>query len=254
MRMMRIWLAMLLLSVPALALAQMNQLPAQPHLLVKGQGERTVMPDRFTVVLNLQSVNLDPDLARRTVQGNVEQLLGALKRHRVLKDTLYASSFSVSPVNEYRDRRQVFIGNRVGRQIRGTFAALADLQGLLADVKASEDVQIAELVPGYSKEPELRAELKREAVRQTRGTAAALADAYGTRITGLYSISDVAPSFSYGVQAGTWPSRPVSVHGGIWEPPAPPAPVADGGARVDSLETGTLTFTENVYAIFLIAP
>lgn len=252
--MMKTWLAALLLSVPMLAVAQMNALPAQPHLLVKGEGARTVMPDRFTVVLNLQSVNPDADLARRAVQGNVEQLIGALKRHRVLKDTLYASSFSVSPMHEFRDQRQVFVGNRVARQIRGTFAQLADIQAFLAEVKASEDVQIAELVPGYSKEPELRAELKREAVKQTRGTAASLADAYGTRITGLYSISDVAPSFSYGVQAGTWPSRSVSVHGGPWTPPAPPAPVADVGAQVDSLETGTLTFTENVYAIFLIAP
>ena len=50
----------------------------------------------------------------------------------------------------------------------------------------------------------LQSQLKAEAAAQTRESAKGLAGAYGTKITGLYSISDVAPNFAYGVQAGTW--------------------------------------------------
>lgn len=256
MRMMKTWLAALLLSVPTLASAQMNTLPAQPHLLVKGQGERTVTPDRFTVTLDLQVTDPDADIARRKVQEHASRVIAAFKRNRIVRDSLYASSLGVSPDYDWRENKREFKGTQVRRKIRGTFPRLEDAQAFLAQVKAGPELQIASLEPGYAGEAALRGQLKREAGEQTRRTAAQLADAYGTRVTGLYSISDVAPDFAYGVQAGTWPTGPV----GVAEArptdhyASAPAPVADGGATVDSLETGTLTFTENVYAIFLIAP
>lgn len=254
---------LLLLAAPALAAAQMNTLPSQPHLLVKGQGERTVVPDRFTVTLALQSTDLDTDAARRKVEANAAEVIAALKRNHVVEGSLYASSLSITPSYEYRDNQQVFKGNRVARQIRGTFARREDTQAFLAAVAASAEMQIADLAAGYGGEAVLRGQLKREAVEQTRDTAAQLAQAYGTRITGLYSISDVAPDFAYGVQAGTWPSGPIAfaearpTDGYSHAGGGAPAPVADVGARVgttESLESGTLTFTENVYAIFLIRP
>ena len=42
--------------------AQVNSLPSQPHLLVKGQAERVVVPDRFKVNLSLQRVDSSPCL------------------------------------------------------------------------------------------------------------------------------------------------------------------------------------------------
>ncbi len=42
-----------LLTVAVSAQAQVNPLPSQPHLLVKGQAEREVAPDRFTVTVTL---------------------------------------------------------------------------------------------------------------------------------------------------------------------------------------------------------
>lgn len=250
--------ALLLLGATGLAHAQMNTLPSQPHLLVKGQGERTVLPDRFTVTLSLQAIDMDTDAARRKVEAHAAQVIDALKRNQVVADTLHASSLSVTPAWEYRDNRQEFKGSQVARQIRGTFARLEDTQAFLAALQAGPELQIASLAAGYAGEAALRGELKREAVAQTRRTAEQLAQAYGTRITGLYSISDVAPNFAYGVQAGTWPGEQAGAHDGyLANAPAPPAPVADVGARVDraeSLQAGTLTFTENVYAVFLIRP
>nr|WP_295382433.1 SIMPL domain-containing protein [Pseudoxanthomonas sp.] len=250
----RLVCAMALLSAPMLASAQMNALPAQPHLLVKGQGVRTVIPDRFTVALDLQVTDLDTDAARQKVQASAAQVIEAFKRNQVILESLQASSLSVAPDYDWRDNKREFKGTQVRRKVRGTFTRLEDTQAFLAQIKASSELQIASLEPGYSAEATLRGQLKREAGEQTRHTAARLAEAYGARIRGLYSISDVAPDFAYGVQAGTWPSGPVEVieprPADLYQPAAPAAPPAPA----ESLAAGTLTFTENVYAIFLIAP
>lgn len=248
--------ALLLSSTLAVAAApawaQANSIPSQPHLLVKGEGARIVMPDRFTVDLLVKALDMQPDAARARVQDNVGSVLAALKRHRAVADTVRADNLTIQPEHRYENGKQVFAGTRVSRRVRGSFASTEALQGFLRDTNANEDLQITALQPGYSKEAALRAELKAEAAAQTRQSAKGLAEAYGARITGLYSISDVAPSFAYGVQAGTWPraekssARPA--------PPQPPSSVeATGSMRPpESVQAGPISFNENVYAIFLI--
>lgn len=250
-------LTLLLALLPMLAFAQANSIPSQPHLLVKGQATRTVMPDRFTVELLAQTTDMVPEQARLKVERNVAAVLAALKKHRALAENTYASSMSISAENAYEDGKQVFKGTKVIRRVRGSFDDLEKLRALLADVNAGPDLQITALRSGHAQAGKLRAELKAEAARQSRRSAEGLAAAYGTRITGLYTISDVAPNFAYGVQAGTWQSANEDVGDDAIPPPSPPAPaaVSVSGSRVapESLETGTITFTENVYAIFLIA-
>jgi len=235
------------------AWAQANTVPSQPHLLVKGEGTRTVMPDRFTVDLLVKATDMQPDTARKQVQDNVASVLAAFKRHRAVADTVRADNLMIQPEMRYANNRQEFIGTRVSRRVRGSFDNTDALQAFLRDTNASEDLQISSLQPGYSKEAPLRAELKAEAAAQTRQSAQGLAKAYGARISGLYSISDVAPSFAYGVQAGSWPPA----LGSIVSPPSPPAPAAAGyeasGSRVaESVQAGPISITEHVYAIFLI--
>ncbi|MCA7023440.1 MULTISPECIES: SIMPL domain-containing protein [Stenotrophomonas] len=250
-------LSLLLALAPVLSFAQANSVPSQPHLLVKGQAARTVVPDRFTVEFLAQATDMAPEQARSRVEQNVVAVLAALKKHRALAEHTHASSMSISAENAYEDGKQVFKGTKVVRRVRGSFDDLEKLRGLLADVNAGPGLQITSLRSGYAQASSLRAELKAEAARQSRRSAEGLAAAYGTRITGLYTISDVAPSFAYGVQAVTWQSANEEAGEDAVPPPALPAPAATGvsGSRLaaESLETGTITFTENVYAIFLIA-
>ncbi len=242
------------------AWSQVNSLPSQPHLLVKGQAERTVMPDRFTLDFLVQSTMLSPGEARAKVERNVATVLALFKTNRALPDSIHASSLAISPEHAFEEGKQVFKGTKVVRRVRATFSRLDDVRTVLSGVESGPDLQITGIRSGYAAAAGLRAELKREAAQQSRRSAEGLASAYGTRITGLYTISDVAPSFAYGVQAGSWP-MPGDDTGTT--PPAPPAPVADIGASVEvsgsrippeTLQTGTITFSENVYAIFLISP
>src|SRR5688500_4142581 len=95
-----LWLSLLLPAAPA-AWAQANTIPSQPHLLVKGEGARTVMPDRFTVELLVKSTDLQPDVARSRVQGNVEAVLAAFRRNHALPASVLADNLTIQPDYRY---------------------------------------------------------------------------------------------------------------------------------------------------------
>lgn len=249
-----LWSSLLATLAPQ-AWAQANTIPSQPHLLVKGEGKRTVMPDRFTVELLVKSTDMQTDAARTRVQGNVDAVLGAFKRSHAVSSTVQADNLSIQPEHRHTaSGQQEYVGTRVSRRLKGSFSSTDDLQEFLRAVDASDDLQISGMRPGYSKEGALRAELKAEAAAQTRASAKHLADAYGAHITGLYSISDVAPNFAYGVQAGSWPRSGDMVTAlGTPVPPAPASVDVTGSRSGESVQAASITYTENVYAIFLIS-
>ena len=82
------WMLAGALLLPVMASAQINTLPSQPHLLVKGQAFRTVDPDRFIVDLKISKIDLQPDLARQFVEERAKQVLQGLQRNHVMKDSL----------------------------------------------------------------------------------------------------------------------------------------------------------------------
>jgi uncharacterized protein len=252
-----LWSSLLATVAPSVW-AQANTIPSQPHLLVKGEARRVVMPDRFGLELSLEETDVDAGAARQRVQANVARVLDLFRTHRAVEGSIRAENLRVVPSSRYEDRKQVFLGSKVSRQVRASFGNPQDLQAFLGALKTSESLQIKSLSPAYSGEVELRRALKSEAAAQTRASAQALATAYGAKIRGLYSISDVAPDFAYGVEAGEWPQSPgrdgfstgddaldgITVTGSRLKDAAP-AP--------ESIEGGPITYTENVYAIFLIS-
>lgn len=247
-----------LLLVAGQASAQ-STLPAQPHLLVKGQASRTVMPDRFGVQVDLVETDHDTDAARERVAVNVGTILAAFRRHKALEHSVRADNLQVQPASRHESGRQVHLGSRVSRTLRAQFARADDLQAFLAVLQAGQAVQLRTLPPEYADWRPLRAALKAEAARQARASAEGLAGAYGSRVTGLYTISDVAPGFAYGVQAGTWPALEgldnedvAARFSDVPPPPAQPAMDISGSRAADTMLAAPITLTENVYAIFLI--
>ncbi|WP_235974189.1 SIMPL domain-containing protein [Luteimonas deserti] len=246
-----------------LASAQVNALPSLPHLLVKGEATRDVVPDRFTVAITLSAIDKQPELARERVQTNLGALLTTLKSGRAITESIDASTFSIAPEHAYENEERVYKGIRATRQLRVTFADAEATRTFLATLPAGEAVQLGSIAPSFAGEVALRAELKAEAMRQTRETAALLATSYGARLGSLYSVSDVAPGFAYGIQAGRWPQarRGRDASAPSQEPPV----VFDGahaldrvevsGSRItpESLAVGTITIAEHLYAIFLLA-
>ncbi len=253
-------LSALLLSTTLAAVApawgQANTIPSQPHLLVKGSATRTVMPDRFTVKVELESVDMQTDVARARVQANAERVLQLFARHGAIEGTVSAANLRIAPSTRYRNDEEVYNGTAASRDLKAEFADAQALKAFLGDLKASREVQVSTAEPTYSGERRLRGELKAEAAAQTRESAKGLAGAYGTKITGLYSISDVAPNFAYGVQAGTWGTAVRDGFGGGESTTLDKIAVTGSRYRAASggelLTAAPITYTENVYAIFLI--
>lgn len=257
---MRMVVAVVLMMFGGAAAAQVNALPSLPHLLVKGAANREVMPDRFTVSVTLSAVDMRPEVAREKVQRNLGALLQSVNAAGAVRDSVDATVFSVGPEYLYEDNKRVFKGTRSNRQLRATFPDAEKTRQFLATIESSEEIVLTGIEPTFSGEVALRGELKSEAMRQTRDTANLLAQSYGTRIKGLYSVSDVAPSFAYGVQAGSWPlvrrasARPAAP-GAVMDTPRAVDVISVSGTRItpESIAVGKIMLAEHLYAIFLLA-
>ena len=247
------WIILLAIAfLPALAGAQINTLPSAPHLLVRGHADGKYVPDRFTINLQIQVTNMQPDVARTKVEAHMRQILAALDQSGALKDRTQASSLAIQPDNEYRNDKNVFVGTRVTRTVSATFDDLNKLKNFISEVPANEEVQIQSTEVGRSDAKEISMELRKRAMANSQQAAKSIAAAYGLSIKGIYSVSEVAPDFAYGIQAGSW--------GDIGDNgmPAPPSPqvlntvVVTGSILPDAaLRVGTIELKQDIYAVYL---
>lgn len=240
------------LAAPALAVAQVNALPPVPHLLVKGHAEGRYVPDRFTINLLVQVTDKVPDTARAKVEAHMAQLFKALEANGALRERTQASSLRIEPATEYRDDKQVFLGTQVSRTATAVFDSLDKLRGFIAKAPANEEVRIQGTEVARSDINEIRLDLRKRAIANTRDAAKEIAAAYGLSIKGVHSVSEVAPSFSYGIQAGSWGGGDSRLE-----------TVTVTGARMSSYEAspaavdlrvGTIDEKQDIYAVYLTAP
>lgn len=253
---MRTWLAILLTAfVPMLAAGQINTLPSAPHLLVKGHAEARMVPDRFTIHLNVDVTDMSPNVARKKVEAHMQQLFDALDANGALKDQTHASSLSIQPQTDYEDGKSVFKGTDVSRSVGATFDSLAKLRGFIAVVPADKEVQIGSIETGRSDIDAIKLKLRKAAIENSKQAAEKIAAAYGLKIIGVYSVSEVAPDFAYGIQAGSWggPStlQSTTVTGSRGPVAAPPPKVMP---PEPALRIGTQVVQQDIYAVYLIAP
>lgn len=235
-----------LLFAPTLAIAQVNALPSVPHLLVKGHAEGRYEPDRFTINLLVQATAKAPDAARAKVEAHMQQIFKALDSNGALRERTQASSLRIEPNTEYRDGKEVFLGTQVSRTASAVFDDLDKLRAFIGQVPANEEVRIQGTEMGCSDIDQIRLDLRKRAIANSRDTAKEIAAAYGLSVKGVYSVSEVAPDFSYGIRAAGGLGT-VTVTGARMRASAPFA--ADTDLRV-----GTIDEKQDIYAVYLTAP
>lgn len=241
------------------AVAQVNALPPTRHILVYGDAQARAIPDRFKIALNFEAIDPSPDIARKRVEDNVQAVLKKLASAHVPAGEIVATSLRIEPRQRYdsEKREQVFMGTAVTRTITARFDRQSDLQQFLAGLRTSEELQVSAVTTELSEERALRAALRQKSIESSREKAEIIAKAYGARLGGIYSVSDVAPSFQYGIQEGSWPATyqwrvadgygaasldRITVTGTRLSAPAP-----------ESLQTGYVSFDDKIYAVFLLA-
>lgn len=255
----RLFVLLAFSALPLIGLAQINTLPSAPHLLVKGHADARYVPDRFTIHLNVDLTDMSPDAARSKVEVHMRQLFKALDASGALQAQTHASTLSIQPQTDYENGKSVFKGTNVSRSISATFDSLDKLRTFIAKVPAGKEVQIGSVTTARSDIEAIRSKLRQRAIVNSQDAARQIAAAYGMKIVGVYSVSEVAPDFAYGVQAGTWDSpsalQSVTVTGSVAPPLAPPPP-ADMSPKVlpPALVAGTQTAQQYIYAVYLVAP
>lgn len=253
----RILAVLLLSSVAGGAFAQVNALPPTRHILVYGGAEARAIPDRFKIELAFTALDPKADVARAKVEENLRKTISELKEASVPNNEIVATSLQIGPANEYDHtlQKQVYKGIRVTRSLSARFADQAGLRRFLAGLETSEAVQITGVSTDLSTKPALMRELRQKAIESTREKAEVVAKSYGVRLAGLYSVSDTAPRFDYGITEGTWPTMYQWRNGALdqIEPTAGRAMPDVGVSTPESFQAGYVEYQDKVYAVFLIA-
>jgi uncharacterized protein YggE len=251
------WLVVVLLSMAGAAQAQVNALPQARHILVYGQAQARAIPDRFKIELTFSVVDAKADVARKKVEAYLQEAIAGLKASSVAESEIVATSLQIEPRSDYDEaqRKQVFEGIEVTRKLSARFSDQAKLKDFLSKLDTSEEVQVSGVTTELSSEPELRKQLRQKAIESTREKAQVIARAYGVRLAGLYSVSDTAPQFKYGITEGDWPTMYQWRESGD-------ASVLDrvtvtgsrlSAADAESFQTGYVNFDDKIYAVFLIS-
>jgi uncharacterized protein len=251
------WLVVVLLSMAGAAQAQVNALPQARHILVYGQAQARAIPDRFKIELTFSVVDAKADVARNKVEAYLQEAIAELKASSVAESEIVATSLQIEPRSDYDEaqRKQVFEGIEVTRKLSARFSDQAKLKDFLSKLDTSEEVQVSGVTTELSSEPELRKQLRQKAIESTRDKAQVIAKAYGVRLAGLYSVSDTAPQFKYGITEGDWPTMYQWRESGD-------ASVLDrvtvtgsrlSAADAESFQTGYVNFDDKIYAVFLIS-
>ncbi|GAB2503256.1 SIMPL domain-containing protein [Lysobacter humi (ex Lee et al. 2017)] len=254
----RLILSLVLLTASGVAIAQVNALPPTRHILVYGDAQARAIPDRFKITLDFSALDHDAGAARRRVE---DSLAGAVRRLRdvgVPDAEIVATSLAIAPERRYDEaqRTQVFAGTRVRRSLSARFAGKADVEAFLSGLQTSQELAVSQIETELADERTLRAALRTGAIDSTREKAATLARGYGARLGALYSVSDVAPQFEYGIREGNWPALYE------WNPRTRALDrIVVTGSRVSApaaapqtaLQTGYVTYTDRIYAVFLLA-
>lgn len=249
-----------LIALPAAA--QVNALPPTRHILVYGDAQARAIPDRFRITVNFSSLDTDAGAARQRVEAAMAGVIARLRRNDVPDREIVATSLSIGPEQRYdqAQRREVFAGTRVRRSLSARFARKEALEAFLSGLETSQELSVSDIRTELAGEAALREGLRAKAIESTRQKAMVIARAYGATPGALYSVSDVAPQFEYGIREGSWPAMfewngqtqsldRIVVTGSHIPAPAPPAPPAAGAA----LQAGYVNYSDRIYAVFLLA-
>lgn len=236
------------------AQAQVNALPSARHVLVYGEASAFAVPDRFVLSLAFEAVDMDAGAARARVQQMLDDTVEQLARAGVDPSWIQATTLSVEPRERYDEatRRSVFIGTAVERTLRARFNDNASLQRFIAQLKTSEQLQVRGIQSELDSEPALRAALRAEAIADSKAKAEATAKAYGARLGPVYSVSEVAPTFEYGIREGRWPERL------MWDADDRSLQrIEVTGTRLSDAAgerflAGTTRYSDKIYAVFLL--
>ena len=242
--------------LPSVSMGQVNALPEHPHILVYGSATARAVPDRFRLTLTVKHTDPSADLSRKRVAGLFDEIIEQLESVGVTKDEIEGTTLVIQTVERWNDqtRTQQFLGIQVSRDIKARFDDNETLERFMKLLKTSENVTVGGVQAELADELSLRNQLRAKAIEDSKTKAVSIARSYDARLGSLYSVSDVAPEFSYGIHEGQWPAT-YQWNADAGEQTLDRVEVT--GSRVasaggESFHAGYITFESKLYAVFLL--
>lgn len=184
-----------IVTLAAGAFAQPSNTPVTPQLVesvsVTGMGRVTIVPDRFTFTLGVQTVAPTVDEAVTENNRRVQAVIAALKRAGAADKDLQTSNFNIFPQQDYQEGRLPRI---LGYQVSNTVTVRSEKidqagrllgVGIGAGVNTSSGLQFQVADPAAGRERGLRA-----AYEDARAKASHLAQAAGRTLGRAIVISE----------------------------------------------------------------
>lgn len=156
-----------------------------------GFGEVQTKPDMAELNLNVTATRSEALAAKQEVDNRVNKFLSAIKKFKLADDDIVASTLRTNPRYEY-DRaasQQRFAGYDAARILQITVRKLDQLTEIM-DIALGQEIQgIQNIAYKSSKEDELRAQVQRLAIEDSKARAKALAQAYGAELGPILRIN-----------------------------------------------------------------
>ncbi len=170
--------------------------PASPDeatprtLTVTGTGEVSLTPDLAHVTLAVETRNRDLSKALRENNQRTEQVIAALRQHKVAAEDIHTANFSVRQDQHYDDQGNLILGPyTVTNSLVVTVRDLNALGAILNDALAAGANRMDALTFGSSQVEAARLEAKLAAVAAARHQAEAIAQAAGVTLEAVQTIT-----------------------------------------------------------------
>ncbi|HEY1991767.1 MAG TPA: SIMPL domain-containing protein [Gammaproteobacteria bacterium] len=209
---MRTLLLALLLSVPALALA--DGLPSSPYIQVSGRGDLQVAPDMAYVSLSVEKTSLDAKAAREDVEARAAKVIALARALKIADKDIDAPSVTVYPeygwvtenptlgTSSGSRRVRKLTGQHVARTITLTLRDLGHYGELVDGLFDAGITDLGNVIMDRSDREALQQKARAMAVGDAHARATGLAQSAGVNLGAVYSITE---------QGGGYAPRPMSM-------------------------------------------
>jgi uncharacterized protein YggE len=220
------------LSVSAPALAQEQEPPRSPTIVMTGSGEVELKPDfaRIHVAAETRAKTVAQAVdANRTAS---ERVLARLQAIGVKREDIQTANFQVFRVEEPsepgpRGERSAAVEFVARHQLRLTTRDLSEIGRLTGELMASGDMTFQSIAWGLDRPQEAGDEARKAAVRDARRQAEVYAEAAGAKLGRLREIRD-ASARAYGSEESDMPLKMSMARAAPALPIMPPAVVRYG--------------------------
>lgn len=185
-------IALVLAAFPLIAQMQSEALrPPRRTITVSGEAELTMLPDRATVTIGVETWGKSIMTIKADNGKRVRSILDAVKGLGIPAKDIMTRDLSIQPEYSWKDDRREFIRYRMRNVVVITVNDLAKVEDVV-NAGVNESSNILEGVSFSTKDASrLHDSLQIQAARNARTKAAALAEAVGATVGDAMTITEV---------------------------------------------------------------